>query len=81
MNVVYKDDAKVSVEPTIALYKESTLGDRRPIDRPDIFEGMLNNSSIIITAWFDNKLIGISRTLTDYTYVAYLADLAVHEKY
>jgi hypothetical protein len=50
MNVVYKDDAKVSVEPTIALYKESTLGDRRPIDRPDIFEGMLNNSSIIITA-------------------------------
>ena len=34
-----------------------------------------------ITAWDKMKLIGIARTLTDFSYVAYLADLAVHIDY
>lgn len=42
---------------------------------------MLNNANLIITAWHDDRLVGISRTLTDFTYVAYLADLAVDADY
>ena len=83
--IVYKDDAAITVEQAIALYKASTLGERRPTDRPDIFEGMLKNTDVLISAWhvegegpeLREKLVGISRTLTDFTYVAYLADLAV----
>ncbi len=52
-----------------------------PVDRPDIFKGMLRNSDITITAWHGNQLVGICRTLTDYTYVAYFADLAVDVVY
>lgn len=81
MNIVYRDDALFTVEQVIELYKKSTLGERRPIDRPDIFLGMIANADIIISAWHDEKLIGISRALTDYTYVTYLADLAVDEEY
>lgn len=81
MNITYRNDAKITVEAAIELYKRSTLGERRPIDRPDIFEGMLNNANLIITAWHDKRLVGISRSLTDFTYVAYLADLAVDTEY
>lgn len=81
MKIEYRDDAKISVEVGIDLYKKSTLGERRPIDHPDIFEGMLNNANLTISAWHEQRLIGIARSLTDFTYVAYLADLAVDAEY
>jgi predicted N-acetyltransferase YhbS len=81
MNITYRDDASISVEAAIDLYSRSTLGERRPIDRPDIFEGMLRNAGLTVTAWDGGRLVGIARTLTDFTYVAYLADLAVDEVY
>lgn len=81
MKIEYRDDALISVEVAIDLYRRSTLGERRPVDRPDIFEGMLNNSNLIISAWHGNRLVGISRSMTDFTYVAYLADLAVDADY
>jgi len=80
-NIIYKDNATISVETAINLYNASTLGERRPVDRPDIFTGMLENSSVLISAWDGNRLVGICRTLTDFTYVAYIADLAVDVEY
>ena len=77
MDIEYLDNAQITVEVAIDLYKRSTLGERRPVDRPEIFEGMLKNASLTISAWHGDRIVGISRTLTDFTYVAYLADLAV----
>ena len=81
MDITYLDDAKLTVEAAIDLYRRSTLGERRPLDRPDIFAGMIDNASLTLTAWHDERLVGIARTLTDFTYVAYLADLAVERDY
>lgn len=81
MNIDYRDDAEIPVEAAIDLYQRSTLGERRPVDRPDIFEGMLKNASLTVSAWHDGRLVGIARTLTDFSYVAYLADLAVDAAY
>ena len=77
----YRDDALITAEQAIDLYKRSTLGERRPIDNKQTFEAMLKNANLTITAWDGEKLVGISRTLTDFAYVAYLADLAVDEQY
>ena len=63
------------------LYRSSTLGERRPIDDPAIVRSMLENANLVVTAWDGEVLAGISRTLTDFTYVGYLADLAVRESY
>ncbi|WP_353432327.1 GNAT family N-acetyltransferase [Polynucleobacter sp. MWH-UH23A] len=79
--IQYRDDAKVTAEEAIDLYIRSTLGERRPVDNKETFEAMLNNANLTITAWDQNKLIGIARSLTDFSYVAYLADLAVDEQY
>lgn len=81
MNIEYRDDAKIAVEAAIDLYRRSTLGERRPVDRPDLFAGMLSNASLVISAWHGKRLIGIARSLTDFSYVAYLADLAVDADY
>jgi GNAT superfamily N-acetyltransferase len=81
MHIDYRDDAAISVEAAIDLYYRSTLGDRRPVDRPDIFAEMLKHADLTITAWHGDQLVGIARTLTDFAYVAYLADLAVDVEY
>lgn len=79
--LIYRDDADLTVEQAIDLYRRSTLGERRPVDRPDIFRSMLDHANLTITAWDGDHLVGIARTLTDFGYVAYLADLAVDLDY
>lgn len=42
---------------------------------------MFAHANLIISAWEDKKLVGISRALTDYSYCCYLSDLAVDAQY
>jgi len=77
----FRDDANITTEQAIDLYIRSTLGERRPIHNKETFEAMLKNANLTITAWDEDTLVGIARTLTDFAYVAYLADLAVDQQY
>ena len=79
--IIYRNNAKITAAQAIDLYVRSTLGERRPIDNVKTFADMLANANLIITPWDQEKLVGIARTLTDFSYVAYLADLAVDEQY
>ena len=79
--IIYRNNVKISAEQAIELYIRPTLGERRPIDNVKTLEDMLTNANLMITAWDQEKLVGIARTLTDFSYVAYLADLAVDEQY
>jgi predicted N-acetyltransferase YhbS len=79
--IEYRENATITAEQAIDLYKRSTLGERRPIHNVQTFEAMLKNANFTITAWDGETLVGISRSLTDFAYVAYLADLAVDQKY
>lgn len=76
--IEYRTGNDLDLDEVISLYRESTLGERRPVDNRGVMQGMIERASLIITAWDGNRLVGISRTLTDFLYVAYLADLAVH---
>ncbi len=81
MNIAYSSTLKISVDQAIDLYIRSTLGERRPIHNRHAFENMFRHANLIISAWDGDKLIGISRSLTDFSYVAYLSDLAVDALY
>ena len=61
------------------LYRASTLGDRRPIDDRAIFADMMRHANLVVTAWDGDLVAGIARSLTDFSYVCYLADLAVRD--
>ncbi|MDQ0638263.1 N-acetylglutamate synthase-like GNAT family acetyltransferase [Pedobacter sp. W3I1] len=74
MNITYKLDIIPDAEEVIALFSQAGL--KRPTD-PERITLMLKNADLLVTAWQEDKLVGISRTITDWAWCAYLADLAV----
>lgn len=80
-DVTYRIGNDIPLDVVKALYVASTLGQRRPIDDPGTLEAMMANANLIVSAWDGDELVGISRTLTDFVYVGYLSDLAVHARY
>jgi N-acetylglutamate synthase-like GNAT family acetyltransferase len=81
MKIEYKLNKNIRSSEFIEVLKNSTLGERRPIDDVETIKGMIENADIIITATIDNKIIGVARAITDYHYCCYLSDLAVDEEY
>ena len=82
--IEYKTDAVLDLDQVIELYVASTFGERRPVDDRRRMETMLRAADIVITAWDGDLLVGISRSITDWAWMTYLADLAVrvsHQKH
>lgn len=77
----YRVGGELDPEEALDLYRASTLGERRPIDDREIFSAMLGHANLVVTAWQGPRLVGLARTLTDFLYVGYLADLAVRESH
>ena len=75
--IVYRIGNDLDLSAIVELYEASTLGARRPVGDRGRMAGMLKNANIVITAWDGDLLVGISRALSDFNYVTYLADLAV----
>lgn len=79
--VTYRIGNDIDLDAFIELYRASTLGERRPIENRETMAAMLRHGNLTVSAWHGDRLVGISRSLTDFAYVAYLADLAVHADY
>jgi GNAT superfamily N-acetyltransferase len=79
--VEYAIEPGLLAEEFIDVLCRSTLAERRPVDRPEIIAGMLANADLIMTARLDEQLVGVARSLTDFSYCTYLSDLAVDEAY
>ncbi|WP_078083839.1 GNAT family N-acetyltransferase [Microbulbifer mangrovi] len=81
MQIEYKVNEVVSVEQFRSLLDRSTLAERRPVDDAICLEGMLKHSDLTVSAWFNNTLVGIARSVTDFNYACYLSDLAVDSNF
>ena len=81
MSIEYKINHSISTDQFISLLADSTLGERRPIRDRECMDGMISNSNLTVSAWDSEKLVGISRCMTDFHYACYLSDLAVSKKY
>ena len=75
--IVYSQHEKISAEDFIDLLNRSTLGARRPVHDKDRIQTMLDHANILITAWNQKTLVGVSRALSDFSFCCYLSDLAV----
>ena len=75
--ITYREGNDLDLQTVIELYEASTLGERRPVSERDRMAAMLKHSNIVITAWDGDLLVGISRALSDFSFVTYLSDLAV----
>ena len=57
------------------LYRRAPL--LRSVDAADDVLAMFERSSLVLTAWYHDELVGIARVLTDGVLYSYLCDLAV----
>jgi len=77
----YKSGKDLDLDAVIDLYRASTLGERRPVDDRERMARMIAEANLILTAWEGDLLVGISRSFTDFSFVTYLADLAVRKSH
>lgn len=72
---VHGDD--LDVDEVLEVYRSSGLGERRPIDDVERFTAMVRNANLIVVCRIEGEMVGISRSVSDFSYVTYLSDIAV----
>ena len=80
-SIQYSTNRKISSDQFIDLLQRSTLAERRPVQDRSRIEKMLKHGNILVTAWDQDVLVGVSRALSDFSFCCYLSDLAVDEAY
>lgn len=79
MEINYRYDVVPAAEQVIELYYEAGL--LRPTGDKERIAAMYTHSNLIVTAWVGEKLVGVSRSITDWVWSCYLADLAISPDY
>jgi predicted N-acetyltransferase YhbS len=72
---------QISCDQFIDVLNRSTLGERRPVNDRERIASMLNHADLLFTAWEGDLLVGVARSVTDFSYCCYLSDLAVDASY
>ncbi|MCG6925116.1 MAG: GNAT family N-acetyltransferase [Acidobacteria bacterium] len=81
--IEYRTGNDLDLDEVVEVYVESTLGERRPVADRERMAGMLREANLVVTAWDGQRIVGISRSVSDFHYATYLSDLAVrlsHQK-
>lgn len=79
MDIVYKVGVHPTTEQIIELYENAKLP--RPTHDKDRIREMFEHSNLVVTAWHNDLLVGVSRSITDWAWSCYLADLAIRSDY
>lgn len=79
--IIYQVEQNLSTDEFVKILKSSTLAERRPANDAKRIEKMLQYANLVVTARLDNKLIGVARSLSDFSFCTYLSDLAVDLAY
>jgi hypothetical protein len=77
----YRIGQDIDLDALIDVYRDSTLGERRPVDDRERMRQMLERANLVVSAWHGERLIGIARSLSDFCYATYLSDIAVRLAY
>lgn len=79
--ITYRTGNDLDLDEFIDVYRDCSLGARRPIEQRDTMRQMLAAANLVVTAWDGDRMVGIARSLTDFCYCTYLSDLAVRESH
>jgi len=81
MSIHYEKGRMITKKDFIDVLRRSGLAERRPVDDARCIEAMLEHGNLLCTAWDGDRLVGVSRSVTDFEYCCYLSDLAVDRRY
>jgi predicted N-acetyltransferase YhbS len=79
--IIFSLESDLSAEAFRDILVASTLAERRPADDLARLDKMLRHADIIVTARDGDRLVGVARAVTDFSYCCYLSDLAVDIAY
>jgi GNAT superfamily N-acetyltransferase len=79
--IEYIREQTLSADEFIEILQRSTLAERRPVSDHEAIAGMLEHASLIVTARSEGRLVGVARSITDFSYCTYLSDLAVDTEF
>jgi ribosomal protein S18 acetylase RimI-like enzyme len=78
--ILYASEPTLDVAEFRRVLVESGLGETRPVDDETRLRTMLANADLVLTARLDiesKPLVGVARGITDFSWVCYIAELAV----
>jgi hypothetical protein len=81
MKIRYQTGQKLTAEQFIDILVRSTLAERRPVNDPECIRSMLAHANLLVSAWDGSRVVGVARSVTDFSYCCYLSDLAVDREY
>lgn len=76
-HAIFGIEPQLPLEEFRQLLIDSGLGLRRPVDDAVRLQQMISSASLIITARQDGVLVGVARSVSDFSFCCYLSDLAV----
>lgn len=80
--IAYAVENDLIAEEFVDVLKRSSLDQRRPVSEKSRIQAMLKYANLIVTARSrSGLLIGVSRCLTDFSFVCYCSDLAVDTEF
>jgi len=71
----------LDIGEVLEVYRASGLGERRPTNDAERFSAMIRNANLIVTCRVGGAMVGIARSISDFSYVTYLSDMAVSRPY
>jgi len=81
MPITYALEPDLSAQEFRDVLVASTLAERRPANDLERLDQMLRHANIVVTARDEDRLVGVSRAISDFSYCCYLSDLAVDAAY
>ena len=81
MDITYTFDKNIQVDDVAKLYERCLTEVPRPTTDIKRLTHMFEKADIVCCAFDQNKMIGVCRCLSDFSYVTYISDLAVHPNY
>ncbi|MFE5317801.1 GNAT family N-acetyltransferase [Paenibacillus sp. NPDC056579] len=75
MELIYKINENCTAQEVEELFRNS--GIRRPVGDLERIQRMLDHADVLITARQGERLVGVLRSITDYSYCCYISDIAV----
>ncbi|MER5470005.1 GNAT family N-acetyltransferase [Streptomyces sp. NPDC002935] len=76
-----ENGSDLDLEDVLRVYEESGLGERRPVKDTQRMAAMVRGANLVLTCRVDGELVGIARSVSDFSYVTYLSDIAVVRAY
>ncbi len=67
-DVAYQIEPSLSADEFVDVLRRSTLAERRPVADAATIAGMLARAGLIVTARMGGQLVGVARSLTDFSY-------------